>query len=344
MSKVRAAYFDGKSSTGRPVTLTLEEPEVVRLRGDGIDATWPLAELRVSGRIGSSSRRISFPDGAQCETGDNEAVDAMFAAHSPVGERLLQRWEGTLRYALAAVLLTIAAATAFTVWGIPALAKHVAFALPAETQSLIGGDALSALDQFVFAPSQLPRERQQALRRLCEGMSAGTPGVANLRLELRQGKRAGANAFALPSGIIVMTDELVAIAKDDAEIEAVLAHEIGHQRQRHLLRQFLQDSATALVLAAAIGDVTSITSLAAAAPTLLLRAKFSRDFEREADDFALDYLARRGIPAQKFADILQRMEERRPNGKNAGKAGDVADYLSTHPSTRERILRAQGNR
>jgi Zn-dependent protease with chaperone function len=205
----------------------------------------------------------------------------------------------------------------------------------------VGGDALSALDRFVFAPSQLPRERQLALRRLLADMSAGIPGAEKLRLELRQGRRAGANAFALPSGIIVMTDELVALAKDDAEIEAVLAHEIGHQRQRHLLRQFLQDSATALVLAAAIGDVTSLTSLAAAAPTLLLRAKFSRDFEREADDFALDDLARRGIPAQKFADILQRMEERRPHRKDS-KEG--SDYLSTHPSTRERILRMQGNR
>ena len=118
----------------------------------------------------------------------------------------------------------------------------------------------------------------------------------------------------------------------------MLAHEFGHLRQRHILRHVLQDSATALLIAVTIGDLTSLTSLAAAAPTLLLQAKFSRDFEREADDFALEYLARRGIPPETFAAILQRMEEKGPGGK------DAPDYLSTHPATRERIERARGRR
>jgi len=84
--------------------------------------------------------------------------------------------------------------------------------------------------------------------------------------------------------------------------------------------------------------MASLTSLAAAAPTLLLQAKFSRDFEREADDFAFGYMARRGIPPEMFAAILQRIEEKRPRGT------DVPDYLSTHPATRERIERARGAR
>ena len=134
------------------------------------------------------------------------------------------------------------------------------------------------------------------------------------------------------------TDELVALSKDDRELEAVLAHEIGHLRQRHVLRHILQDSATALLVAFTVGDLTSLTSLAAAAPTLVLQAKFSRDFEREADDFALDYLARRGIPPDLFAVILRRMEQRTATGK------DGVDFLSTHPAIRERIERARGAR
>lgn len=340
MSDVRALYFDGKSSDGHQVIVGLDHGGVLRVRGAGIDLGWPLEQVRVSARIGSSQRYLYFPDGSQCETGDNDSVDRLFAAREPAAARLLHRWESGLGYALAALAVTVVVAFAAIFWGLPALAKQVAFALPPATETLIGRDALAALDRFVLAPSRLPPERQAALRKLYAGMrDAGEAGPA-YRLEFRSGGRIGANALALPAGIIVVTDELVVLAKDDREIEAVLAHEVGHLRQRHMLRYVLQNSAAALLVAVTVGDVTSITSLAAAAPTLLLQAKFSRDFEREADDFALAYLARRGIPLEVFAAILQRMEEKRHEGKNAGKG--EPNYLSSHPGTRERIERARG--
>jgi Zn-dependent protease with chaperone function len=339
MTNVSALYFDGKSSEGRDVTIGLDAQGVLRVSGAGIERGWPLAEVRASGRIGSSRRYLTFPDGSQCETGDNDGVDRMFAAQEPAASyllsRLLQRWESGLGYVLVAVAITVAAAWAAIAWGIPALAKQVAFALPTATETLIGRDALGALDRFVLSPGRLPPERQDALRKLFAGMTTGVAGAGGYRLELRRGGRAGANALALPAGIIVMTDELVELSQDERELEAVLAHEIGHLRQRHILRHVLQDSVTALLIAVTVGDLTSLTSLAAAAPTLLLQAKFSRDFEREADDFALAYLARRGIPPEMFAAILQRMEEKRPGGK------DAPDYLSTHPATRERIEHAR---
>lgn len=342
MSDIRALYFDGRSSDGHAVTLGVDAQGVLRVRGTAIDLGWPLAEVRASDRIGGSRRYLYFPDGSQCETADNDAVDQLFSDQAPAGARLLHRLESGLRYAIAALLITVAAAGAFVVWGIPALAKQVAFRLPAATETLIGRDTLAALDRFALAPSRLPPERQAALRKLHAGMianiGADEDSAIAYRLEFRRGGRVGANALALPAGIIVVTDELVELSKDDREIEAVLAHEIGHLRERHILRHMLQNSATALLIAVTIGDVASLTSLAAAAPTLLLQAKFSRDFEREADDFALAYLARRGIPPDMFSAILQRMEEKRPGGK------DAPDYLSTHPATRERIERALGKR
>ncbi len=336
MSTLRALYFDGQSSDGREVTLEIDARRVLHVRGGGRDLAWPLAEVRASERIGASRRRIYFPDGAQCETGDNDAVDAMFAA--PAGARLLARWEGRLRYAIAALAATLLAAAAIVFWGVPALARQVAFALPPQTEQLIGRDALAALDHAVLQPSRLPPERQQGLRALYARMAADIGGAEGGRLELRRGGRAGANALALPAGLIVVTDELVELARDDREIEAVLAHEFGHQRGRHILRHLLQDSIAALLVAVTVGDLSSLTSLAAAAPTLLLQAKYSREFEREADDFALAYLARRHIPPETFAAILERLEKSRPEALNA------PDFLSTHPDIRARIERARGAR
>jgi Zn-dependent protease with chaperone function len=83
----------------------------------------------------------------------------------------------------------------------------------------------------------------------------------------------------------VITDDLVKIAKSDDEIIAVLAHEIGHVRGRHALRQLLQAAGISALAVAVLGDVSSFSAILGAAPALL-HAKHSRDFEREADTFA----------------------------------------------------------
>ena len=78
------------------------------------------------------------------------------------------------------------------------------------------------------------------------------------------------------------------------------------------------------------GDVSAATSLAAAAPTLVLQSKFSRDNEREADAYAFDLMRRAGIGAQHFGAILQRMEAQVPRGPM------LPSFLSSHPDTAER--------
>jgi len=221
-------------------------------------------------------------------------------------------------------------------YGIPALAKQVAFRLPASTERLIGADALRALDETLLGPSTLAPDRVAELQKLFSGVTVDLEG--NYSLELRAGRRLGANALALPSGIIVLTDELVKLADDDRQIVAVLAHELGHMQQRHALRSVLQNSTAAVLFAVAVGDLTSVTSLAAALPTMLLQAKYSRQFETEADEFALAYLAKKGIPPDAFASLLKRLD--RGEGTTAGTAAGL-DYFSTHPATRDRVERAK---
>jgi len=67
-------------------------------------------------------------------------------------------------------------------------------------------------------------------------------------------------------------------------------------------------------------------------------SKDSRDFEREADEFALDYMKRHDIPPESFGAILLRMDKRR------GAGADIPDYLSTHPAASERVERSRAAR
>ena len=77
---------------------------------------------------------------------------------------------------------------------------------------------------------------------------------------------------------------------------------------------------------AALGDIDSASSLAAAIPVLLVQAKHSRDFEREADAYARQWLRDHGLPESRFDSMLCRLED----------AGSAAPYLSTHPPREER--------
>src|SRR5438094_7952747 len=94
-------------------------------------------------------------------------------------------------------------------------------------------------------------------------------------LEFRQ-SFIGANAFALPSGIIVVTDDLVRLSRSDDEVLGVLAHELGHVKHRHTMRRLLEGSATALIIAGGTGDLASTTSPAAAAPAARLQTTYPR--------------------------------------------------------------------
>lgn len=329
---IAARYYDGKSSQSHPVSIDTASPTELHILGDTVDVVYAVKDSRVSDRVGNTPRHLYFPDGAQCEIADNDSIDALFAQQSSVTlNHHLHHWESRWHYVWAACALTVIIIWAAISYGIPTLAKQVAFHLPVTTEQLIGKEALAELDQHFLQPSLLSAQRQVRLNALFAQLQRNLPAAANYQLALRDSKPLGANALALPSGVIVVTDPLVALAQNDDELIAVLAHEIGHLQQRHALRQILQNSATALVVMTLTGDIGSVTSLAAGLPTLLVQSKFSRDFEREADDFAFSYLKQQHRPTVALTGILLRMEKRESESSR------IFKLFSTHPAAQERV-------
>jgi predicted Zn-dependent protease len=148
----------------------------------------------------------------------------------------------------------------------------------------------------------------------------------------------GPNAFALPGGSVLVLDEIVELSDDDDEIIGVLAHEMGHVTERHAVRQMLQGSAVTLAMLWYVGDVSN---LLATAPSTLLETRYSRDFERRADAFAMRMLTLNGIPSTRLADMLGLLEQAHKQ-RSAAEKTDWPDYLSTHPNTQERIGALRG--
>lgn len=339
--KSRGGYFDGRSSLRRDVSVTLSG-DFLLVSGEGIDLRFPVREARTTSPVGSVRRAVRFPDGGICEVEDSallEAIDLLTGKGKAVGE--LHRWEKSLTRAVIALLVTAAVVWGFMKFGIPRLATRAAFAIPPETEAILGRQSLSFLDKVVFVPSTLPPDRKQTLATRFAGAARTFPQVKTPRLEFRGGGAIGANALALPSGVVVITDELVMLARNDDEVVAVLAHELGHVERRHIMRHILQSSAAGLLMATLTGDILSATSLSATLPTALVEAKFSRDFEREADDAAARFLLAQHIPLRRFTDLLERLQaDHERKMRRARQDGEkVTDYLSSHPPTQERVQR-----
>jgi Zn-dependent protease with chaperone function len=291
---ITGRYFDGESSAATEATLELGS-DALTVRGLEQDLVVPIARIDISDRIANTARRIYLPGGAMFETADNDAVDR---ARDAVGLRtksafvhwLESRWP----IAIGALASVVVMAFAFLRWGIPAVADWTARVLPPEVDRAIGGGTLDLLDRYVFLASDLTVERQRQLEARFTQMTEPLKDGHQYRLELRDGRKLGANAFALPSGIVVMTDQLVKVSENDDELVAVLAHEIGHVRGRHALRQMLQAAGVSVMSVTLLGDVNSITGVLNATP-VLLNARNSREFESEADDFARRWMRENGV-------------------------------------------------
>ena len=105
---------------------------------------------------------------------------------------------------------------------------------------------------------------------------------------------------------------------------------MAHVEKRHALRSLLQNAGVFLLISILVGDVTSITSIAASLPTLLMESGYSRHFETEADEAAGYWLIRKGWGTKPLQDILMRLAL-----LQRGVSGPT--WLSTHPDTTRRI-------
>ena len=327
MKVLQARYFDGKSSRSHDVTLMLAGARL-KIVGRDVSAEHDPRQVRRSARIAGTPRWLYLPGGAACATQDHEALERMMRESRY--ERALHRWESRPAFAAAAVALVVGAMWLLVDRGLPAAAEAIAARIPIEAEAVLGREALAGMDSYFMKPSKLPAARQHALRTKLAEMAAAASVKVPYQLEFRASPVIGANAFALPSGIIVMTDELVKVARNDQEVLGVLAHELGHLHHRHVMRGLLESSATALVIAGVTGDIASTTSLAAGAPTLLLHAKYSRDNEREADRYAIEVMRKAGLEPRYFGTLLARMEGKRT------RRGGLPTFLSSHPETEER--------
>ncbi|MDY0162327.1 M48 family metallopeptidase [Desulfobotulus sp.] len=334
---IRSGFFyDGRSSCARKAVLVfLPETGRFRVEGQGGDElAAALAEtVRFSAPLGDAALTVTFPCGGVFETEDGAGLLSLQKALGRGGfgrfvHALESRWPLVLA-ALAFVLVTLILAFRY---GVPAVAREIAFRLPAGMLEQAGENTLKALDQTLLSPTGLAMDTQERLKGEFQALWQAHPGV---RLYFRKGGRLGANALALPGSIILLTDELVALCEDNPEgLEGVLAHEIGHLVHRHAARRVVQDAFFSFLFLGLTGDGSGVAELFMGLPVLMTEMAYSRSFEKEADAYALAWLASQGKGSEGFARLLVRLHE---DSGGREKRGAWRGYLSTHPLLEERL-------
>lgn len=326
-------YYDGRQPVGAAVTLIFAGREAV-LIGAQVSHRYATNQLRVSPRVGRADRFIAMPDGGQFQCADHPLLDRL--PHEIRIEGLVAWLERHVTVAIASVAIIVSLMLSGYVYGLPAAAKYVAERVPIETEQALGRQALAWLDSNQwFRPTRLGQDMQDRIREGFAGLHRGLPMASHYRLEFRDSSFVGPNAFALPGGAIVITDSMIKAAQSPDEVLAVLAHEVGHVELRHSMRHVLQNSAAAVVTATVTSDAASLSIAVAGLPVVLTQARYSREFEAEADDFAFALLRQRGISPEAFATLMERLAKDREGTERA------FAFLSTHPVTAERVKRAR---
>lgn len=146
------------------------------------------------------------------------------------------------------------------------------------------------------------------------------------------------NAYAFPGGSIAVTRGILAELDNEAELAALLGHELGHVNARHTASRMSKGK----LLGALVGGATLLAgakskTLGDLAGTLggagagLLLASYSRDDERQADDLGMEYMVRAGYTPEGMVglmDVLRSMNKRQPSA--------IETMFATHPMSSER--------
>ena len=149
------------------------------------------------------------------------------------------------------------------------------------------------------------------------------------------------NAFALPGGYVYVTRGLLALANSEAELAAVIGHEIGHVVARHTAQRYSQSVAAGVGVALLGAVVGGATQQLAQLGSELYLAGFSREQEFEADQLGVRYLKNAGYESYAMGGFLKNLIRNKTLQEQI-RDDDLpnADFFSTHPNTPDRVARA----
>jgi Zn-dependent protease with chaperone function len=329
-------FYDGVISARHEVTVDVA-PAALRIRAaDTVLAEWPYDEIETLSapegvlRIG----RVRNPALARLEVRDPALAAAIDDLSIPVdrsgrSERRMQR--KVVFWSLAATTSLVIVA----VFGVPAIATHLAPLVPYRIERLLGNavdaqirsmlDSGKSGSSFECGQTDSGTAGRAAFEQLIGKLE--TAAALPIPLSPAVVRKSDANAIALPGGRIYVFEGLIDKSESPDELAGVLAHEIGHVARRDGTRSVLQAGGLSFLFGMLLGDFVGGGAVVFVAKTVL-QSRYSRAVETAADAYSVDLMIRVAGDPHALAVILKRI---------AGEANGWSKLLLDHPETKQRV-------
>ncbi len=211
------------------------------------------------------------------------------------------------------------------------ISSAVADIIPIEIQKKIGQTSLSSMETQELEASNLPQYTQNKISKRFFHLIQQDSSEVKLYF-----KRASyPNAFALPGNYIVILDSLVKMSKDTAnytDVLGVLAHEYGHLHYKHSLKLVIKGGLIGVIISYFVGDFSLVV---AGMAKQMLSLSYSRNYEEQADDYAISLMRKNNLSLLPLATMLESIDK-------MNVSGNVPAFLSTHPGTEDRVKKLRG--
>ncbi|MEJ8838917.1 M48 family metalloprotease [Ramlibacter sp. AN1133] len=152
------------------------------------------------------------------------------------------------------------------------------------------------------------------------------------------------NAWMAPNGMMVVWSGLMLRAENEAQLAAVLGHELGHYMERHTVEQLRAQKEHA-VLSTLVGLVGGVGTFLGQIGLSASMFAFSRDHESRADRIGVRLMKHAGYDGREAANVWDNLlqELKVTGGKDAGKSGDMFDTHPTSAGRRDELLALAGS-
>lgn len=146
------------------------------------------------------------------------------------------------------------------------------------------------------------------------------------------------NAYALPGGKVVIFQGIIDKMEGYEELSALLGHEIGHVQKKHSLKIMMKQYSHQFLLSLFVGNSNDIFNKLGGVASHFSQLSFSRDAEREADEYGLMVLRDNNIDNEGAVKLFEKLEDAHNHeGEENELFEDLQNMTSTHPNTEERI-------
>ncbi|WP_300002223.1 M48 family metallopeptidase [uncultured Cedecea sp.] len=328
-----SGYYQSPGRAAREAArLTLHERYLV-LECNGQRQIASLDSIQVSDALGTIPLTLTFSDGGRFVPKDDSAFRQwQQQRHRPSFiHRLERHWRGVGLTLLA----TIASIAVYILWVLPALSTTIASNIPASIEQKVGQQTLTLLQSSGFSETKLTQTQQQRMERLFSRIIPDEIRRDAVPLQLKiMHLDGGVNAFMLANGTLIMSDDLIQLAKSDDALAAVMLHEIGHHYYRHPMRMLVHSSLISLSYMWLTGDVSGIGDTLLQSAAFVNQMQFSRSMEREADEYAIAQMKEQGLSLAAMGEIYAQLQQ---SGEKDSQGISLPEWISSHPDMSERI-------